>query len=82
MLWDDLRPPRDTDFSVQYADGAGVTWSLTEHRATPGDVRGARYLIAESENAIRRLWTYPPDWRDFGGDGLVALLAAPQPPTP
>jgi hypothetical protein len=49
-------------------------WSV--HEAVPGAVewaRGARCLIFHSALGIRRVWTYPADWRSLTDAELEAL---------
>lgn len=49
----------------------GVTWTAREleAEAVPGS-RGARCLIFECEDAVRRLWVYPANWRQLDAELL------------
>ena len=53
---------------------SGLFWSVAEvdGRTIPG-ARGPRCLVFQSENAIRRVWCYPEDWRALGDADLTAL---------
>jgi hypothetical protein len=71
-----FHPPVRTDFAglVEYLDAALVRWRVTEHdaRGEPG-ARGDWCLVFSCEDAVRRVWGYPPDWRDLSAEGLIAL---------
>jgi len=59
---------------VRFVDTAGVRWEVWERDAR-GDT-GAHQsscLIFLSNDVIRRVWEYPPGWRELGTDALVAL---------
>lgn len=60
--------------AIEFDDGDGVRWCVTEHhgRAVPGS-RGSRYLMFACAEAIRRVWTFPPGWRDLLPSSLVEL---------
>ena len=68
-------PPMWSDPSaVHLVDREGVLWRVVE-RAT-ADLPGARgpcCLIFLSEAVVRRVWTYPSDWRQLTWPELVAL---------
>jgi hypothetical protein len=51
----------------------GVPWLVYELPATPFDRRSSASLIFESDAAVRRVRTYPPDWRSLADDALLAL---------
>ena len=63
-----------TSSIVRYSDGAGSFWSVREQDAsrTPG-ARETRCLIFDSVDAIRRVWIYPANWRQFTAEALIAL---------
>jgi hypothetical protein len=60
--------------SVQYLDGDGERWRVTERdcRGVPG-ARGSRCLVFMSEFVSRRIWTYPAGWRTLPVAALIAL---------
>jgi hypothetical protein len=53
-------------------------WRVREiaARAVPGS-RGPRCLICESTEVVRRLWTYPTDWRGLDDELLWDLCERP-----
>ena len=60
--------------AVHFVDGKGVWWRVIE-RATdtlPG-ARGSHCLIFMCEAIVRRVWTYPADWRALSSTGLEQL---------
>jgi hypothetical protein len=63
--------PRD---AVVLRDVRGTRWVVSERNtaAVPG-ARAPRCLVFMSEEAVRRVWTYPASWRDLSPDALFAL---------
>ena len=59
---------------LEFLDAAGVYWRVTERdaRHDPG-ARSHRCLIFASAEAVRRVWDYPPGWRDLPTEALIAL---------
>jgi len=57
-----------------FADNDDVLWTVTERDGlgVPGS-RGARCLIFQSPEAVRRVWAYPAGWRDLLTPSLIAL---------
>ena len=64
--------------SVDFVDDRNVLWRVTERdaRYDPGS-RGDWCLIFASENAIRRVWNYPPSWRSLSAVELEMLSWMP-----
>lgn len=62
-----------------FADEQRTPWTVREIDAShvPG-ARAARCLIFESPGLIRRLWSYPPDWRTLPDADLEALMNGPR----
>jgi hypothetical protein len=60
--------------AVEFLDAAYVHWRVTERdaRGDPG-AHGDWCLIFACRDAVRRVWDYPPGWRDLPPDALVAL---------
>jgi len=60
--------------AVEFLDAAYVHWRVTERdaRGDPG-TQGDWCLIFACDDAVRRVWDYPPGWRDLPADALVAL---------
>jgi hypothetical protein len=61
----------------------GQRWHVRELDASkvPG-ARAERCLICESNEVIRRLWSYPSDWDALDDDALFRLCDVPSVPTP
>ena len=55
-------------------DATGTRWRVTEvsGRFVPG-ARGEACLVFESDCAIRRVWHYPPLWRDLPAPDLIEV---------
>jgi hypothetical protein len=55
-------------------DASGNRWRVTEvsGRFVPG-ARGEACLVFESDSAIRRVWHYPPAWRDLPEPELLRV---------
>ena len=52
---------------------AGVVWLVYELPPLWFDRRSTPYLIFESEAIIRRVRSYPADWRSLSDEALIAL---------
>jgi len=52
----------------------GELWRIREASATtvPG-AHGARCLICESDYVVRRIWSYPSNWRSLSDDELLNI---------
>jgi len=52
----------------------GVRWRVSERdaRGDPGALRDW-CLIFASDEAVRRVWEYPPYWRRLSREALIAL---------
>jgi len=59
---------------VNYTDAAFVAWRVIERdaRGDPGH-RADHCLIFSSAEVVRRVWGYPPAWRELSGAELEAL---------
>ena len=55
-------------------DRTGAQWIVDERDAQqePG-ARGDRYLCFDSHDTRRRVWHYPPDWRELPDPDLIEL---------
>jgi len=58
-----------------FRDGSGVTWWVHEVAGEHLGTVGAMCLLVVSANELRRIWKYPPNWRQLSP---VELLALPQ----
>lgn len=57
-----------------FRDRAGCFWIV--QKVTAGAVpwaKGTRFLLFDSESAVRRVWRYPPHWRSLSEVELEAL---------
>jgi hypothetical protein len=71
-------PMWDAPDAVHFVDGGGIAWRVVDCAGArvPGS-RGPRCLIFLSEGLVRRVWSFPPDWRALSPAGLEALMARP-----
>jgi hypothetical protein len=61
------------DDSHVVLDRDGVEWSVRE-RATPHAwARAPHCLVLSSRECVRRVWSYPSDWRALDADALLRL---------
>jgi hypothetical protein len=68
-------PDGTTDEPYQHVivDSDGVEWAVREIATPQVWAHGERCLVLNSRDCVRRLWSYPPDWRRLGADALFAL---------
>ena len=59
---------------LEFLDITGVCWRVTERdaRSDPGALR-AQCLVFSCAETVRRVWDYPPEWRDLNSEALIAL---------
>lgn len=59
---------------VQFRDPSGARWSVWERdtRLDPGH-RAASCLIFAHEETVRRVWSYPDNWRELSPAELFEL---------
>ena len=70
------RPPTTQPGRRVVTDPAtGRTWQIWEADTAriPG-ARGARCLIFDAQDVIRRVWLVPDDWRAMTDEGLLRLM--------
>src|SRR4051812_1252633 len=71
-----LRAARDAaqeELSRQYHAADFSRWSVTEIAGNVVARPGQRCLIFASAEAVRRVWNYPPDWRELTDPELETL---------
>ena len=57
-----------------FQDSRGRLWYVSERRAAAVTwARGTSYLLFETEDVARRVWSFPAEWTVLDGDGLEAL---------
>lgn len=61
----------------------GIQWRVDEldTSSTPGS-RGAHCLVFDADSIVRRVWTYPADWRELSDRELAGLLDNVSGPAP
>ena len=57
-------------------DRSGVEWTVREVPTPQSWAKGARCLVLNSRECVRRLWHYPRHWRTLDADTLLRLGAA------
>jgi hypothetical protein len=65
-----LRDARGAGRSIVIDD---VPWLVYDLPASPFDRRSGPSLVFESEETMRRIRTFPADWRSLGDEELFAL---------
>ena len=60
--------------AAAFVDAEHVRWRVVERdaRRDPG-ARAARCLVFDCGEAVRRVWSYPADWRRLPPEALAAL---------
>lgn len=63
------------DSHVHFRDSEGGIWEVHEVLVAPGSpwARGERCLLFRSPGSIRRVWSYPPDWKELAQEELERL---------
>ena len=69
-----VTPRAPTAEAVEFVDAQFVRWRVLERdaRGDPG-APGPRCLIFACADVVRRVWRYPPEWRDLSAEALAAL---------
>ena len=52
----------------------GIRWCVYEVPATAMDRRSTPSLVFETDDVVRRIRNYPPEWRDLTEEDLVRLM--------
>jgi len=61
------------DFPLVVIDRDGVEWTVREMATPQAWARAPRCLVLNSRECVRRVWSYPDDWRSLGADALLRL---------
>ena len=61
------------EYSHVVLDREGVEWSVREIATPHAWARAPHCLILSSRECVRRVWSYPPDWRALDADTLLRL---------
>jgi hypothetical protein len=57
----------------EFLDADGARWRVYEQPVSDYDRRRGTSLIFASEAAVRRVRSFPPDWRSLSDDELARL---------
>jgi hypothetical protein len=57
-------------------DRDGVEWSVREMATPHAWARAPHCLVLSSRECVRRVWSYPSDWRTLDADKLLRLGSA------
>jgi hypothetical protein len=63
----------DDDFLHVVVDRDGTEWTVREMTTPQAWARAPRCLVLGSRECVRRVWTYPDDWRSLDADQLHRL---------
>jgi hypothetical protein len=66
----------DEPYPHVVVDRAGIEWTVREVETPQPWARAGRCLVLNSRECVRRLWTYPADWRSLDADVLLDLGTA------
>ena len=61
------------DFPLLFLDRDGIEWTVRELATPQAWARGPRCLVVSSRECVRRVWSYPADWRSLDPDTLLRL---------
>jgi len=64
---------RAADDLLLVVDPDGVEWSVREMATPQAWARAPRCLVLSSRDCVRRVWSYPSEWRDLPSDALLRL---------
>jgi hypothetical protein len=70
-----LPPIPLTEATITFRDAGGALWWAHEVTGEALGAPGRTCLLLISGMTLRRVWTYPPDWRSLAPDELLALPA-------
>jgi len=63
----------DEDFPLMFVDRNGVEWTVRELATPQAWARAPRCLVISSRECVRRVWSYPAQWRSLDADALLRL---------
>ena len=69
----EIRETADEEYAHVLVDHDGVEWSVRELATPQPWARGPRCLVVSSRDCVRRVWSYPSDWRALDADALLRL---------
>jgi hypothetical protein len=63
----------DEQFPRMFVDGDGIEWTVRELATPQAWARAPRCLVLSSRDCVRRVWSYPAEWRSLDPDALLRL---------
>jgi len=72
-VFPDHRKLADEEFPLMFVDRAGVEWTVRELATPQAWARAPRCLVMSSRECVRRVWSYPAQWRSLDPDALLRL---------
>jgi hypothetical protein len=72
-VFPDHREAADERYPHVVVDRDGVEWSVREMATPHAWARAPRCLVVSSRECVRRVWSYPQDWRGLDADELLRL---------
>lgn len=66
----------DEPYPHVVVDRGGIEWAVREVATPQPWAHGARCLVLNSRECVRRVWHYPPNWRTLDADVLLQLDVA------
>lgn len=72
-VFPDHRETADDEFAHVIVDRDGVEWTVREMATPQPWARAPHCLVLGSRDCVRRLWTYPEDWRALDPETLLRL---------
>lgn len=72
-VFPDHRESADEGYPHVVVDRDGVEWTVRETVTPQTWARAPRCLILNSRECVRRIWSYPSEWRELDGDTLLRL---------
>jgi hypothetical protein len=63
----------DEEYPHVVVDRGGVEWTVREVPTPQSWARAQRCLVLNSRECVRRVWSYPRNWRSLDADSLLRL---------
>ena len=63
----------DEDFPLRFVDRDGMEWTVRELATPQAWARAPRCLVISSRECVRRVWSYPAEWRSLDAETLLRL---------
>ena len=69
----DRRGLAEDEFPLLFVDRDGVEWTVRELATPQPWARAPQCLVLSSRDCVRRVWSYPPEWRSLDSEALLRL---------